>query len=804
MDSSGNYDCAPTKNQSTGIYEKDNTTFVDTNHIGTSFAAPQIAAEVGELIARDGNITASTIRRLLNKELPSPTATDKTINSYAAYELPYLTNQTDLYVPEQRTSLSFSRDIPIQGTLEINPKTFVLSKQSWNNNLEIINVVTGKTSDANKAWWFSYSPGFKTNTVFGQTNFRTLIPDFGNADSDTFFMGNLVDTPATDSTQDAGDDAAVVRFTPDSNGENTNIKLYIASRTITNQSNGTITETLNYLGYPSLDYDSTFTASTLTAFMADVNNDGKDDLILKVTNSDGSSNFYVSLWNKDSSTGQILFTTPTLWASNIGTTNDLYYLVDINNDGKADLVRGHIANATTVEWYFYPSTNNLSGGTFGSETQLTTDVGNKGDIFMFKDLNNDNYPDLIVIRVQSDTQVTWYGTLNNQDNTLGTPFVLDQDFGNYGDQFFMTDINNDGNADPVIIRHTSINGSELGRQYTRGLSKIFVKLTQDNKFQITTQYNTSLPDVGDIIISGNFTDDNYTDIAIGRHLGLKQIVWYLLKNNGDGTVTGPTLWQDDYGDLGDIFYAGDFNGDGLTDLYLKRINNPLKVSWYISKSTGTAFSTGSLVESDFGNSALTDKWYVADTNGDGKDDVLLSRLVEPDHVRWYVETSNGTSLNHWTIWKEDFGNNYSNDNYFITDINGDNKSDLLLGRINSSDPTKITWYYSLSGNDAFGAVYTLLNDYGNKGDLLYTIKLSDTSTNGILLMRHTSEGLQNYYLPINNAHSLPWIIIGNNNYHFGSFMKNGLFINQAPNDVLLIDTSYKRGALLIVPNSQTP
>jgi YD repeat-containing protein len=326
---------------------------------------------------------------------------------------------------------------------------------------------------------------------------------------------------------------------------------------------------------------------------------------------------------------------------------------DFNGDGRADLavadagsddVRVLLGNG---DGSFRPGETLSAGIPFAVATGDFTGTGRM---------------DLAVADTFSQTVQLFFG---NGDGT----FRADQPLtvGAYPVTQVAGDFNGDGRADLVISDSGFGGGDDVRLLLGKG----------DGAFQ-TSQ--TLLPFSPNQVVDGDFNGDGRADLAYAAYNAGGYQVGVLL-GNGDGTFTsGPTLKIS--GDpLGLV--AGDFNGDGATDLAVDEVgtydpstgkyDGPDAVGILLSNGNGT-FRAGQIII----DPNLSDL-VAADFNGDGRTDLVIQDAgpvdskgnpTGPGDVRVLLGQADGTLRS---------GQTFSLTGSVVTgDFNGDGIPDLAV------------------------------------------------------------------------------------------------------------------------------
>ena len=129
------------------------------------------------------------------------------------------------------------------------------------------------------------------------------------------------------------------------------------------------------------------------------------------------------------------------------------------------------------------------------------------------------------------------------------------------------------------------------------------------------------------------------------------------------SFAAPVKWFSGNSGL-DGWYAGDFNGDGKTDL--ARVN--LDLGTQVMLSNGTAFVKNGVWTRAF---PPANGWFVGDYNGDGKDD-LMRCMDEQSGAEVFL--SNGSAFTYDGCWSDAA---LLGADWRAGDYTGDNRTDLL-------------------------------------------------------------------------------------------------------------------------------
>ena len=281
-------------------------------------------------------------------------------------------------------------------------------------------------------------------------------------------------------------------------------------------------------------------------------------------------------------------------------------------------------------------------------------------------------------------------------------------------------------------------------------------------------------DDADALLGGDLSGDGITDVVQVVHSGRDEFTAHVWIAEGDGTFSDEQIGLVSTAGQPDRYFLADESGDGRDDLVVAYDDGAGTIRWYTCRSNGVGFDACQRWATDFGQSTADDVFVVGDVTGDGRADVvrgfnnsdtrtvcetggyklrwkMLPAGTQADEL-WYdgwgcadstyllanvngdasgrkdlvqvrfdaadtghvfVALSDGGAFDPDGEWKEDFGSPFHD--YYVLDVDGDGKEDLLEYRDNSVDA--ISW--TRSSGTAFGSRTVLAEVDIAGGDFLF-------------------------------------------------------------------------------------
>jgi hypothetical protein len=395
--------------------------------------------------------------------------------------------------------------------------------------------------------------------------------------------------------------------------------------------------------------------------LGDLNGDGKADVVLSC--SDSKLETYRGVGNGS-------FTFVASQAANISRTTPLV-LVDLDDDGKLDLIANVVSAAFTPLATFHGNGDGTFGPAIAQPLVALEDLSG----ITVGDFNGDGRVDVVVC---SSTE---YWVLLGRGDGGFNPLTVGSRFA--GTSAVVGDFNGDGKLDFVA----------MGRDENFSLGGAAVLYVGDGRGGFTQTAATNLVGELNYGVSADLDGDGKLDIVSSG-----DDIVTVMRGNGDGTfvvhsyvgsVIGPPLVADFDGDHHPDVLSGlsssllllHGNGDGTLDGYGKTIAG-------INQLTGAIqFTPRGLATADF--------------NGDGKPDVVTSN----DGI--VVLLNNGAGGFGPPIPLVTPGGLIRTQSVFGTgDVNGDGKVDIVVVTVAEFVPGVVLWTFLGNGDGTFRATST--------------------------------------------------------------------------------------------------
>ena len=418
---------------------------------------------------------------------------------------------------------------------------------------------------------------------------------------------------------------------------------------------------------------STFSAVAKELVAADMNRDGKDDLI--VTFNDGNS--FVVLGSGDGTFRTV--------SSDRGASVALPAIQDFNHDGIPDF-------ASTKGRVVEVSLGN-GDGTLGAPASF--DAVYHGRSIATGDADGDGNLDILVVGEMGSSvgvlRGDGLGSFRSPDIFLSGPRpweIVAGDFDGDGRLDFITE----GHADTFeALTFVSGNGdgtfktSRAYRNYVSDLS------TADYGFTLGSDSHFQPADMNH--------DERQDIVVISKRPGMETANLGVMLNDGHGGLLAPVMI--DVPALGSIAVA-DMNHDGNLDVV---VSGSALVTWL-------GDGTGHLSNPVSSPAMMADRIVLSECNGDGEIDLVA---IGWNSITVYVGGGDGTFAPGMQIAFDSGAEGFA----IVGDLNGDRLSDLVI---------RTSWQTNAYLNDGHGGFVVRLIDAGSTGDPI----LADFNNDGKL------------------------------------------------------------------------
>jgi hypothetical protein len=325
-----------------------------------------------------------------------------------------------------------------------------------------------------------------------------------------------------------------------------------------------------------------------------------------------------------------------------GSTPRRIVVADVNGDGQPDLV---VANNTDSAAGVLLGTGN---GLFGAAATFSTGLNSFPSAVAVADVNGDGRPDLLTANTNSTAGVL----LGTGTGSFGPATTFSTGSNGYPSAIAVADVNGDGQPDLLVTNQNRHNvGVLLG--------------TGTGAFGPVATFSTGLGSSPIALVVADVNGDGRPDVltanqatnAVGVLLGL-----------GNGTFQAVATYSTGSNSAPYNLAVADVSGDGRPDLL---VANPGSNAVGVLLGTGSG-SFGAITTFSTGSGSFPTGVAVADANGDGRPDLLVSDFYNGAAV--LPGTGNGAFGAATTYGT---GTNSYPTSLAAADVNGDGQPDLL-------------------------------------------------------------------------------------------------------------------------------
>jgi hypothetical protein len=352
---------------------------------------------------------------------------------------------------------------------------------------------------------------------------------------------------------------------------------------------------------PPVTYNAGAFATEFVA-VADVNGDGKPDLVIAIQNAPNGSTQSDGLVGVLLGNGNGTFQAPVTYDSG-GNSPFSLAVADLNGDGRPDIVIpnfcvwiGNTCSFTTVGIL-------LGNGDGSFQAVVKYDPGTTGSTSVaIADVNRDGKPDLIIAGLGAGKVSVLLG---NGNGTFQPAVLYDAGVAPYS--VAVADLNGDGKPDVVIsgsVIHNN-SGNTLGVLLGNG----------DGTFQPAVTYDSGASAGGwaNSVVIADLNGDGRLDLAVAHY---PDSTTGVLLGNGDGTVQ-PVVLYGSGAPLAWTVASADVNGNGKADLIVADFSGIVGV---LSGNGDGTFQKALTYKVPGDATSIT----AADVNGDGRPDLIVT------------------------------------------------------------------------------------------------------------------------------------------------------------------------------------